>query len=55
MNRALVNAKRGKRGDEEEDALRVRKKYLGGLFFFSDAIKVQLVFDGSLQVLHHPG
>ena len=46
VNGALVNAKRGKRGVEEEDALRVRKKYLGGLFFSCDAIKVQLVFDG---------
>ena len=55
MNRALVNAKRGKRGDEEEDALRVRKKYLGGYYFFFDAIKMQLVFDGFLQVLHRPG
>ena len=30
-----MNAKRGKRDEEEEDALRVRKKYLGGLLFFS--------------------
>ena len=56
MNRALMNAKRGKWGEEEEDALRVRKKYLGGfIIFFFDAIKVQLVFDGFLQVLHRPG
>ena len=29
-----MNAKRGKRDEEEEDALRVRKKYLGGLLYF---------------------
>ena len=51
MNRALVNAKRGKRGDEEEDALRVRKKYLGGLLFFlwcnKDAVSFWWVFAGA--------
>lgn len=56
MNRALVNAKRGKRGKKDGDALSIRKKYLGRfIFFFCDAIKVQSVFDGSFQVLHHPG
>jgi len=42
VNRALVNAKRRKRGKEDGDALSIRKK-------------MQLVFDGFLQVLHHPG
>ena len=31
------------------------EKSVGSLFFFSDAIKVQLIFEGFLQVLHHPG
>ena len=53
VNRALVNAKRGKRGEEDGDALNVRKVF--GLFFFYDTIKMQLVFDGFLQVPHRPG
>ena len=46
-----MNAKRGKRDEEEEDALRVRKKYLGGLLFFlwcnKDAVSFLWVFAGA--------
>ena len=54
VNRALVNAKRGNRGEEDGDAL-VTYENVFGRFFLYDTIKMQLVFDGFLQVPHRPG
>ena len=50
----MKSARRGAR--RIKTRLACKKSILGGLlFFFCDVIKMQLVFDGSLQVLHHPG
>ena len=49
----MQSAGRGAR--KMEKRLAYEKSILGCLFFSCEVIKVQLVFDGFLQVLHHPG